>query len=70
MCYPRNRKWRTHTVDPIAVVVASQRSTNHARSALPAAPVIEEGKQTAPARPRRAAAAALRRLAVRLDPSY
>jgi hypothetical protein len=57
-------------VDPLAVVVASQRSTNHARSALPAAPVIEQRKQMEPARPRRAAATVLRRLAVRLDPSY
>jgi hypothetical protein len=57
-------------VDALPVVIASQRSTTHTQSALPAAPVIEKTLKSRPARPKRAAASLLRRLAVRLDPSY
>ena len=56
-------------MDPTAVVVASQSSSSHARSALPGAPVIESAESRR-ARPRSATAALLRRMAARLDPSY
>jgi hypothetical protein len=57
-------------MDATAVVVASMCSSSHARSALPGAPVVEQRAGKRRARPRRAAAGLLRRVAVRLDPSY
>jgi hypothetical protein len=58
-------------MNPLGVVLASQRSTSHARSALPGAPVLEKPEEVRrPARPKRAAATLLRRFAARLDPSY
>jgi hypothetical protein len=70
MCDPQNAEWRKHTVDPTAIVIASQSSSSHARSALPKAPVVERPLKSRPARPKRAAATVLRRFAARLDPSY
>jgi hypothetical protein len=57
-------------MDPTAIVVGSQSSSSHARSALPDAPVIKRAVESRPARPKRAAATVLRRFAARLDPSY
>jgi hypothetical protein len=57
-------------MDPTAIVIGSQSSSSHARSALPDAPVVERSVETRPARPRSATAAVLMRVAVRLDPSY
>jgi hypothetical protein len=51
---------------PLAVVVASQRATSHARSALPHAPVLEQPAGARPARPKQAPAALLRRVTLRL----
>jgi hypothetical protein len=58
------------TVDLTAILIGSQRSTSHARSALPGAPVVERQEKTPATRPKRAAASVLRRFAARLDPSY
>ncbi len=55
-------------MDPTAIVVGSQYSSSHARSALPDAPVVERPAATQPARPRSATAALLMRMALRLDP--
>ena len=57
------------TVDATAIVIGSQSSSSHARSALPNAPVIDRPAESSPARPRRAAATVLRRFAARLDPA-
>jgi hypothetical protein len=57
-------------VDPTAIVIGSQSCASHARSALPGAPRVERPVESRPARPKRAAATALRRFAARLDPSY
>ena len=57
-------------MDLTALVIGSQSCASHARSALPAAPVVEKRERPQPARPKRAAATALRRFAARLDPSY
>lgn len=57
-------------MDPVAIVVASQRSTSHARSALPGAPVLDKPVASRSIRPKRVAATLLRRFAARLDPSY
>ena len=57
-------------MDLTAIVIGSQSSSSHARSALPDAPVVERPLMTRPARPRSATAALLMRVAVRLDPSY
>jgi hypothetical protein len=57
-------------MDPTPIVVASQSCRSQARSALPGAPVVERRDEPRPARPKRAAAAVLRRFAARLDPSY
>jgi hypothetical protein len=57
-------------IDPTPILVASHSCADHARSALPGAPVIERPAETQPVRPKRAAATLLRRAAARLDPSY
>jgi hypothetical protein len=57
-------------IDPTPILVASHSSSDHARSALPGAPVIERPAEAQPLRPKRAAATLLRRVAARLDPSY
>jgi hypothetical protein len=57
-------------VDATHIVIGSQSSSSHARSALPHAPVIQRQVESRPARPKRAAATVLRRFAARLDPSY
>jgi hypothetical protein len=57
-------------VDATHIVIGSQANASHARSALPHAPVIQRQVKSRPARPKRAAATALRRFAARLDPSY
>jgi hypothetical protein len=59
-----------NTVDATHIVIGSQSSSSHARSALPHAPVIQRQVKSRPARPKRAAATVLRRFAARLDPSY
>jgi hypothetical protein len=70
MCDPQNEERRKHNMNSLGVVIASQRAASDARSALPAAPVIEKHDEPQPARPKRAAATLLRRFAARLDPSY
>ena len=70
MCDRQKAERRTHTVDVTAIVIGSQTSSRYARSALPQAAVIATQRKTRPARPKRAAATALRRFATRLDPSY
>jgi hypothetical protein len=58
-------------MDALGVVIGSQRSASHVRSALPNAPVAEKPEQVRrPVRPKRVAATLLRRFAARLDPSY
>jgi hypothetical protein len=54
-------------MDPTTIVIGSQSSARQAGSALPDAPVIERPIESRRARPKRAAATFLRRLADRIE---